>query len=466
MPTSPFRWLSASTAWDLVHRAAGAREKLHLSGTKPPTSRDDELPTAKPARRLQAVARDRPAAAMGVVYEATQLSLGAGGVAVQGAAAGGDIRRQAPAAVPQRGAGGGRRLHHTNIVPVYAVGLRARASISTRCSSSRASRWPPSSRNCATDSGNNAGRDVLPVGGRRRWASQPRGDDAARNAKAEHAATRGVDLVDGALAQAARFSFAARARLIKAGGRGRWSTRNQFGIVHRDIKPAKPARRCTGPAMGDRFRPSAQFHTEAGLTQTGDMLGTLRYMSPEQASGQRGPDGRPAPTIYLAGRHAVRAGDARTDLPRANSHHAILQQIVHKEPRAAAQPSMRTSPSSWRRSSSRRSPRIPFERYATAKRKTGRRPGSLPRRQADPGEAAEPGGGGTRKMVPAASVGCWCRGMAAGVPARGGARFVSLWFIQGAKGEKPTRLTRAEGGKRARGGPGAFSPGPAGGETR
>ncbi|HMF11423.1 MAG TPA: serine/threonine-protein kinase, partial [Gemmataceae bacterium] len=61
---------------------------------------------------------------------------------------------------------------------------------------------------------------------------------------------------------------------------------HQFGIVHRDIKPANLLVDVHGRLWITDFG-LAQFHADAGLTQTGDILGTLRYMSPEQASGQR-----------------------------------------------------------------------------------------------------------------------------------------------------------------------------------
>src|SRR5262249_8802813 len=54
-----------------------------------------------------------------------------------------------------------------------------------------------------------------------------------------------------------------------------------LGIVHRDIKPANLLVDERGNVWITDFG-LAQFHTEAGLTVTGDLLGTLRYMSPEQ----------------------------------------------------------------------------------------------------------------------------------------------------------------------------------------
>src|SRR3984893_11636497 len=61
---------------------------------------------------------------------------------------------------------------------------------------------------------------------------------------------------------------------------------HQFGIVHRDIKPANLLVDVHNRLWITDFG-LAQFHADAGLTQTGDILGTLRYMSPEQAAGQR-----------------------------------------------------------------------------------------------------------------------------------------------------------------------------------
>jgi serine/threonine protein kinase len=58
------------------------------------------------------------------------------------------------------------------------------------------------------------------------------------------------------------------------------------GVVHRDVKPANLLVDGAGRLWVTDFG-LARFRGEAGLTLTGDLVGTLRYMSPEQALGQR-----------------------------------------------------------------------------------------------------------------------------------------------------------------------------------
>lgn len=59
---------------------------------------------------------------------------------------------------------------------------------------------------------------------------------------------------------------------------------HEYGIVHRDIKPSNLMVDETGKLWVTDFG-LARFQTDASLTKTGDLLGTLRYMSPEQAAG-------------------------------------------------------------------------------------------------------------------------------------------------------------------------------------
>jgi serine/threonine protein kinase len=141
---------------------------------------------------------------------------------------------------------------------------------------------------------------------------------------------------------------------------------HQMGVVHRDIKPSNLLIDCTpsplggGPGRGCLDTSGlklwitdfglAMTQTDAGLTMTGDLLGTLRYMSPEQAAGKRLPlDHRTdvyslGITLYelLAGRPAFDIGE-RAELLRAIAEvdppplrklapaiPADLQTIVHK----------------------------------------------------------------------------------------------------------------------------------------
>jgi eukaryotic-like serine/threonine-protein kinase len=59
-----------------------------------------------------------------------------------------------------------------------------------------------------------------------------------------------------------------------------------LGVVHRDIKPANLLLDSRGNLWVTDFG-LAHCQSQAGLTMTGDLMGTLRYMSPEQALGQR-----------------------------------------------------------------------------------------------------------------------------------------------------------------------------------
>src|SRR5262249_23168256 len=61
---------------------------------------------------------------------------------------------------------------------------------------------------------------------------------------------------------------------------------HQLGVVHRDVKPGNLLLDGRGHLWVTDFG-LAQFQSDQQLTLTGDLLGTLRYMSPEQALAQR-----------------------------------------------------------------------------------------------------------------------------------------------------------------------------------
>ena len=62
---------------------------------------------------------------------------------------------------------------------------------------------------------------------------------------------------------------------------------HQMGVIHRDVKPANLLLDDEGRVWVTDFG-LARWPADDALTMTGDLLGTLRYMSPEQASARRG----------------------------------------------------------------------------------------------------------------------------------------------------------------------------------
>ena len=106
---------------------------------------------------------------------------------------------------------------------------------------------------------------------------------------------------------------------------------HQYGVIHRDIKPANLLVEPQGRLWVTDFG-LAHFRTGTVLTQTGDLMGTLRYMSPEQATGARvGLDHRTdiyalGATLYeLVTLEPIWTGKTRQEL---------LHQILSTEPRA------------------------------------------------------------------------------------------------------------------------------------
>jgi serine/threonine protein kinase/WD40 repeat protein len=102
------------------------------------------------------------------------------------------------------------------------------------------------------------------------------------------------------------------------------------GIIHRDIKPANLLVDGNGNVWITDFG-LARMLGEAGLTMTGDLVGTLRYMSPEQALAKRIPVDHRA-DIYSLGATLYELLTLRP-VYNGQDRQEVLHQIAFEEPR-------------------------------------------------------------------------------------------------------------------------------------
>jgi WD40 repeat protein len=104
---------------------------------------------------------------------------------------------------------------------------------------------------------------------------------------------------------------------------------HQRGILHRDLKPANILIDAQGQPNVTDFGLGKRIDTGAGATQTGTVLGTPAYMSPEQASGKKGLT--TATDVYSLGAILY---ECLTSVPpfRAATPMDTLLQVLESEP--------------------------------------------------------------------------------------------------------------------------------------
>ena len=280
---------------------------------------------------------------MGIVYEAIQLSLG---------------RRVALKVLPfataldakhlqrfKNEATAAAQLHHTHIVPVYAVGCERGVHFYAMQLIE--------------------GRSLSAVIRELRGDSPNDPSESSLATTAEYRA--GVTIANSHITTATQHSgrsretFRTSAR-IAAHVADALEYAHEAGIVHRDIKPANLLLDAKGNVWVTDFG-LAQVAADVGVTQTGDLVGTLRYMSPEQASGRRIPVDHRA-DVYSLGATLYEMLSL-TPIFSGSDRPTLLLQILNDDPRPLRQID-RAIPVELETIVLKATAKSPSERYASA----------------------------------------------------------------------------------------------------
>jgi serine/threonine protein kinase/formylglycine-generating enzyme required for sulfatase activity/cephalosporin-C deacetylase-like acetyl esterase len=267
---------------------------------------------------------------MGVVYEARQVSLNRP-VALKVLSGGLGLT---PKAVQRfhREAEAAARLHHTNIVPVYATGeengthfyameLIAGASLDhvirqMRQGAASGGRQP-------TDSAGHQG------------AGAPRSPDLAQTGPyVPGSDTTGstVELSSSSLSSGGEYFDTVARRIAEVADALEYAHRQ--GVIHRDIKPSNLLLSSEGRLSINDFG-LARMLEQPGMTLTGEFVGTPAYMSPEQITAGRIPlDQRT--DIYSLGATLYELLTLQRPF-QGEQRDQILAQIIQKEPKPPRQ---------------------------------------------------------------------------------------------------------------------------------
>ena len=104
---------------------------------------------------------------------------------------------------------------------------------------------------------------------------------------------------------------------------------HEHGLVHRDVKPQNVLLTPDGEAKVTDFGIARSLDVEHGVTQTGTVLGTSNYLSPEQASGK---PVTPATDVYSLGVVLYELLTAEVPFPGENFVAVAMKHV--NEPRA------------------------------------------------------------------------------------------------------------------------------------